>query len=258
MKTPGNTTSSATTASLGNLLSKPLDLPYFGYLHTKKDALLLLERCLRGDLPSLRGPQHTTSAVRDGCVFIWAQDDSAFQDGLLWNPIEYDGEFWINSQAIPGDGLFRKTLSVLAQGRCYHIRCYEDPWKVVDRTLKAPSEDPNLQSITLRDELTSQLTAESQATTDCRYPRAILKVSHVSQSPEWSLQLTIVRLVRLLGTTYSCEMVSSLVCALQIRLITSISCDEIVEPGFPASRSNVHTGRNFPIETCSWASAGGN
>ena len=186
-KTPGNTTSSAAIASTGNYLSKTLDPTYFGYLDTKKDALLLLEGFLRGDLPPLRGPQHTTSAVQDGYVFIWAQDDSAFEgwhDGLLWVPVERDGEFWISSQATMGDGLLKKTLSVIILGRCYQIESYEDPWKVVDRTLQAPSEDFNLQSITLRDELNSQLTAESQVTKDCRYPRAILKVLNMPQLPE--------------------------------------------------------------------------
>jgi len=151
-------------------------------LETKKDALLLVERCLRGDFGLFRGPQHTISAVRAGCVFIWVQDNSAFQDwedGLSWDPIEHDGDFWISRQATVGDGFCRKTLSVPALGRFYHIVAYEDPWKIVDGTLKAPSEDPNLQNIQLRDELTSQLTADSEATKDCRYPRAILKVLYV-------------------------------------------------------------------------------
>lgn len=252
-KPPGNTTSSAATASPGNHLSKPPDPTYFGYLDTKKDALLLLEGHLRGDLPPLRGPAHTISAIRDGCVFIWAQGDSAFRrwhNGIVWVPIERDGEFWISSQA-PADGLFRKTLSVLALGCCYHIESYEDPWKVVNRTLKAPSEDPNFQSISLRDELTSQLTAESQATKDCRYPHAILKVLHMSESPEVLLQLIIFRRVRPLSTMSLCAMLSSSACALQIKLITGISCDEIVEGGSPASRSDVHTGMNCSKETCS-------
>jgi len=150
-------------------------------LNTKKDALLVLEGYLRGDLPLHRGTQQTIAAVRDGCVFVWAQDDPAFQD---WVPMDRDGEFWISSQGFMGDGLFRKTLSVIALGRCYHVESYEDPWKVVASTLKAPSEDPNLRSMSLRDELTSQLTAESQATKDYRYLRAILKVSPIHQSPE--------------------------------------------------------------------------
>lgn len=83
-----------------------------------------------------------------------------------------------------GDGMLRKTSSILALGCCYHIISYEDPCGVVDWTLKAPSEDPDLQSLTLRDELTAQLTAESRATKDCRIPYAILRVSHIPQSPE--------------------------------------------------------------------------
>lgn len=124
--TPGNTTPSATTTSTGNHLSKPLDPTYFGHLNTKKDAFIVLEGHLRRDLPLLRGPQHKTSAVRDGCVFIWAQDDPAFLDWRNGLP-ERDGEFWISSQAIMGDGLFKKTLSILALGRCYHVESYEDP-----------------------------------------------------------------------------------------------------------------------------------
>lgn len=176
MKTASNATSPATTA-LSGIFSC-----YIGYLNTKKDALLLIEGYLRGDLPSLRDPQYTASTVRDGSVFIWAQDALAFQswqDGLLWNPSEPDGEFWISSHGIMGDGLLRKSLSVLALGRCYQIESYENPWKVVDGTLEWPSEDSNFQSITPRDERTSQLTAESQATMDYRYPRAILKVSKI-------------------------------------------------------------------------------
>jgi len=177
---PGDTTSSASSALTGNLLSKPLNPIYFGCLKTKKDALLLLEIHLRGNLRSNRGPQNTT--FRAGYVFIWAQDDSTlpyWKDRSLWDPSERDGEFWISSQSSMGDGLLRKTLSVLVSGRCYYIVSYEDPWKVADWTLEAPSEDLNFQNITLRDELASQLAAESQATKDCRYPRATLQVSHM-------------------------------------------------------------------------------
>ena len=78
------------------------------------------------------------------------------------------------------DGSLRKTISVLALGRCYQIKPYENPWKVPDYTLKTPSGDSIFQSMMLRDVLTSQLRWESQATMDYRYPRAILKVSRIT------------------------------------------------------------------------------
>ena len=63
----------------------------------KKDALLL-EDYFQGDLPSVQDPQHTATNVRDGSVFIWAQDGLAsegWQDGRLWNLSEPDREYWI-------------------------------------------------------------------------------------------------------------------------------------------------------------------
>jgi len=171
-----------TTALAGEGPSELLVPTYVGCLETKKDALLLLEACFRGDLHhSFCGPRGVASAIRSGCIFIWEQDISAVQywnDGLFWTPIDRDGDFWISDETTTDDGLRKKTLSVPALGRFHHIVSYYNPWDTINGTLEAPSQDLNLERMALRDELASQLTTQSASTN--HFPHSILKVNHSS------------------------------------------------------------------------------
>lgn len=171
------------TAALAGEAPPELLVPtYVGCLETKKDALLLLEACFRQDLHhSFREPQGVASAIRSGCIFIWEQDISGVQcwnDGLSWTPIDRDGDFWISGETTTDDGLRKKTVSVPALGRFHHIVSYYNPWDTINGTLKAPSQDLNLECMVLRNELTSQLATQSALTKGYHFPHSILKVSH--------------------------------------------------------------------------------
>lgn len=163
---------SSGTASAGEGHGRPLAPTYFGYLEVKEDALRLLEGSFQGFLHhSSRGPQGAASTVRSGYIFIWEQDISAIQhwdDGISWTPLDHDDDFWISRETRLGDGLWRKTISIPAEGRLYHFLSYYNPWDTVNGTLKAPSEDSDLRRMNLRNELASQLTTSSPSIKHCR------------------------------------------------------------------------------------------
>jgi len=177
---PSKAESPVITASVGDGHGEPLVPTYIGYLETKKDALLLLEGCLRGMLYHLcRGPQHVASAIQSGHIFIWKQDISAVQcwdDGTPWTPFDYDSDFSTSRETTTRDGLIRKTISVPALGRFYHVVSYFNPWDSANGSLKMPSQDSDLGSMALRTELASQLTTLSPSTKLSRLPRATLEV----------------------------------------------------------------------------------
>lgn len=160
------------TAPAGKVHGQPLAPTYFGYLEVKEDALRLLEGSFQGIIHhSSRGPQGVASAIRSGYIFIWEQEISAIQhwdDEMSWIPVDHDDDFWISRETRLGDGLWRKTITISALGRFHHFVSYYNPWDTVNGTLKAPSEDSGLRSMTPRNELASQLTISYPSTKHCR------------------------------------------------------------------------------------------
>ena len=87
--------------------------------------------------------------------------------------MDHHDDLWISRETRLDNGLWRKTITISALGRFHHIVSYFKPWDTVNGTLKAPSEDPDLRSMNLRNELASQLTRSSPSTKHCQ----LLKVS---------------------------------------------------------------------------------
>ena len=247
----------------GKAHPQPLFPTYIGCLETKKDALLLLEGCFRGQLHhSFRGPPTVPLIIRSGSVFIWEQNVSASQhwdDHRSWTILDHVDDFWISSETTTGDGFWKLTLSVLALGRVYHIVSYYCPWDTVTGNLQAPSQDPNLRCMTLRDELASQLTADSPSARSFRLLRGILKVKLPPPKPPIeSVQLIAFRPAHPRGMFNSCGVPSSSACSLRTKFVMIVSCNEDRGIGSPTSHPVRHTGVNSPTETYSWARPQGN
>lgn len=82
--------------------------------------------------------------------------------------MDHDNDFWISRETRLGDGLWRKQISIPALGRFHHFVSYYNPWDTVNGTLKAPSEDSDLRSMNLRDDLALQLTTSYPSTEHCQ------------------------------------------------------------------------------------------
>ncbi len=175
---PSQSRSSSTAALASEDCGELLVPTYIGCLETKEDALRLLEGAFRGILQhACQGPRGVPSAVQSGHIFIWEQETSGVQywdDGVLWIPIDRDGDFWISRETTTGRDLTKMTISIPAQGRFHHLVSYYDPWST--GTLKAPSQDPHLGRMTLRSGLASQVTKPSPSTKQKRLLQATIKV----------------------------------------------------------------------------------
>lgn len=96
-----------------------------GYLRCEKDAVWVLESCLRGELFHLcRGPRDG-EAVISGNIFVWEPNSTGidhWRDGVEWASQEVGG--FEGGEAIDGSGLMKKTNSIRASRTVHHVVCY--------------------------------------------------------------------------------------------------------------------------------------
>ena len=145
---------------------------YQGHVATPQDAVVLLEACRVGYIPSCG--KRLTEAERDqliqsGSVFVWTEDGSQVKrwtDGRKWSPSRIHGPFLVYwERPSPGEKsqrpLFvKKAVSVnLANGQRLHLVSYY--YEQDAPHLLTPSTDDRFNALNIDNQLYPEMTRES-------------------------------------------------------------------------------------------------
>jgi hypothetical protein len=143
-KTP-DTSSAYTQRPDASLQFQPT---FYGFLASKKDALLLIEACIQGILE----PSYPTdgSPVQSGSVFVF----HTAPDGAIWDASGLKDYLIVKPEFERPGELIKKTLNVLVCGMT--VVSYYKPDEVDELSLLTPSEHPVLKGLVLRVELACQ------------------------------------------------------------------------------------------------------
>ncbi|TPX45076.1 hypothetical protein SeMB42_g03178 [Synchytrium endobioticum] len=176
------------STSAGTGLEEGVDVTFHGLVETTVDALLIFEACRTGHLKRVtRRLRHRERAnVQSGCVFVYDETESGVKrwtDGIAWSPSRILGNFLIYRQLVhkanvsktakkeapqeetlllshgkPSyevleNGLFKKTISVTANGHHQHLVSYFTKSDVLLKRLAQPSAVPVLAELPIGDDL---------------------------------------------------------------------------------------------------------
>ena len=161
--------SSSTTST-----ERTLQPTYFGHIATKQDACLLLQACLSGQLHhTSRFPwqNELQNVVHSGNIFVHTNLSTGtghWKDGRDWAFLGREDGFLVEREHFGGDGLFKKSGSIVVQKVAHHIVSYYKAKDTVNPSsgegdtlttvLTRPSQDASLKSLPLHEELAALIT----------------------------------------------------------------------------------------------------
>ena len=147
---------------------------YIGHIATKRDACILLQACLSGQLQhTFRFPweDELQNVVRSGNVFVYTDINTGtghWKDGKDWAFLGRENGFVVEREHFGGDSLFKKSGSIVVQQTSHHIVSYykakdtvkpsSEEGDTLTTVLTRPSQDSSLNSLPLHKELAALLT----------------------------------------------------------------------------------------------------
>ncbi|TPX38042.1 hypothetical protein SmJEL517_g00049 [Synchytrium microbalum] len=174
---------------------------YHGYIHTARDALLLLEGCRVGRL-RLVPDRQSGACIRSGAVFVWNEEESGIKrwtDGRQWTPSRISGCFLIyqeltaqgnldskssrasaaTSFSIKEGGLIKRGMSVVTADKVkMHLVSYFTREDVAAKALISPSEDPALRDVVIAPEYYPEFKSyDTPPQNESRYARSSAAVN---------------------------------------------------------------------------------
>ncbi|KAH8736098.1 hypothetical protein BGZ61DRAFT_553823 [Ilyonectria robusta] len=162
-----------------------------GHVATRKDALILFEACLRGQLSYVTRPptpaERRRGFPKSGSVFIslastkglarwvdganWRSEISRYRHALLLELEKANSAHCsrkdIDKAALKKGGLVKQTFTAYYQGTKYRLTSYITIDDVKSERWIAPTNHPTLGTITPRKELISSLGANAYINEDC-------------------------------------------------------------------------------------------
>ena len=143
-------------------LTTTLQPTYFGHIATKRDACLLLQACLSGQLhhtSRLPWEDELQNVVCSGNIFVYTDIHTGtgrWNDGRDWAFLGREDGFLVEREHFGGDSLFKKSGSIVVQGVAHYVVSYYKAKDTVKSspdegdTLVQPSQDASLQSLLVR------------------------------------------------------------------------------------------------------------
>lgn len=138
-----------------------------GYIETTQDTCLLFEACLSGVLPHIpRFPRQRElqRLLYAGNIFVYAEppnDPGSWDDGKSWTFVGWGDGLRIEREHSGPDTLMKNSGNIVLRGFRHNFVSYYTIKDTLNWTLERPSQNSELQGISLRQDLARLLRVAS-------------------------------------------------------------------------------------------------